>query len=351
MIDRALAWLRANLLGSAWSTLLTVLMLALLALVLPPLWRWAVTQATLFGQSRLDCTGAGACWAFVSARLPSFLYGRYPAAERWRIDLAAALFAVLAVAAAREGFRWRGLAAAALVLPYPLVAGVLLVGGVAGLPRVETNSWGGLTLNFVLAYVAVVGSLPLGVLLAFGRRSELPVVRWLSIGFIELWRGVPLLTVLFMGMVMLPLFLPSGVTVDSLIRAMVALTLFTSAYMAEIVRGGLQGVGRGQVEAAASLGLHPFQVQLLVVLPQALRLVVPGIVNTVIDLFKDTTLVTVVGLFDLLGTINQGLKDQAWLGMAREGYAFAALVFFACCFGLSLYSRGLERRLAAGERR
>ena len=173
-------------------------------------------------------------------------------------------------------------------------------------------------------------------------------MRAVSIGFIELWRGVPLLTVLFMGMVMLPLFLPGGVTVDSLLRAMIVLTLFTSAYMAEVVRGGLQGVPAGQSEAAYSMGMGYWGVQALVVMPQALRLVIPAIVNTVIDLFKDTTLVTIVGLFELLGTTNQAIKDPAWLGLAREGYSFTALVFFVCCFGMSLYSRRLERRLAAG---
>src|SRR6185295_531603 len=203
-------------------------------------------------------------------------------------------------------------------------------------------------LNVVLAFVAVAGSLPFGVVLALGRRSALPLVRALSVGFIELWRGVPLLTVLFMGMVMLPLFLPGGVTVDSLVRAMVALTLFTSAYMAEVVRGGLQGVPMGQSEAAYSMGMGYWRVQALVVMPQAIRLVIPAIVNTVIDLFKDTTLIAIFGLFELLGTINQSLKDPSWLGLPREGYAFAALVFFVCCFGMSLYSRGLERQLAAG---
>jgi general L-amino acid transport system permease protein len=219
---------------------------------------------------------------------------------------------------------------------------------VFGLPRVDTNNWGGLMVNVTLAFVAVAGSLPLGIALALGRRSHMPIVRALSIGFIELWRGVPLLTVLFMGMVMLPLFLPGGMTVDSLVRAMIVLTLFTSAYMAEVVRGGLQGVPRGQEEAAYAAGMGYWQVQGLIVLPQALRLVIPAIVNTVIDLFKDTTLVSIVGVFDLLMVVNQSLKDQAWLGLAKEGYAFAAFVFFTCCFAMSVYSRRLERQLARG---
>ena len=202
-----------------------------------------------------------------------------------------------------------------------------------------------------MAFIAVAGSIPLGILLALGRRSSLPVVRGFCIGFIELWRGVPLLTVIFMAAVMLPLFLPEGANLDRLVRAMVALTLFTSAYMAEVVRGGLQGVSGGQAEAAYSLGLGYWQVQGLVVLPQALRTVLPAIVNTVIDLFKDTTLVAIVGITDLLGVVNLALRDQAWLGLAREGYVFAGLVFFVCCFAVSRFSARLERRLNVDHQR
>jgi general L-amino acid transport system permease protein len=206
-------------------------------------------------------------------------------------------------------------------------------------------------LNVILSFVALAGSLPLGILLALGRRSELPAFRYFSVGFIELWRGVPLLTALFMATIILPLFLPDGVTLDRLVRAALALTLFTSAYMAEVIRGGLQGVPVGQDEAARSLGLSYWPVQILVVLPQALRLVVPAIVNTAIDLFKDTTLVLIIGLFDLLGMVNLSLKDSAWLGMAHEGFVFAAGMFFVCCLMMSLYSRRLERRLAEPTRR
>jgi general L-amino acid transport system permease protein len=233
----------------------------------------------------------------------------------------------------------------ALLTVFPILAGVLLVGGVLGLAFVDTTLWGGLMLNVIISFVTVAGSLPLGILLALGRRSVLPAVRYVSIGFIELWRGVPLLTILFMSSVMVPLFLPAGVSVDRLVRAMVALVLFNSAYMAEVVRGGLQGVAEGQEEAAVSLGLRWWQVQAFVVLPQAMRIVVPGIINTVVDLFKDTTLVTIVGLSDLLGAVNQALKDPAWLGFAKEGYVFSAVVFFACCFAMSAYGRSVERRL------
>jgi general L-amino acid transport system permease protein len=347
-LEAPFAWARGNLLDGWGNAALTLAMVALFALLVPPLVRWALVQATFEGASRAACDAGGACWAMVTARFPTFIYGRYPLDERWRINLAFALLVLFAVPAMREGGRRRGLWAVLLVTLFPVIAGVLLSGGVLGLRHVDTNLWGGLTVNFVLSFVAVAGSLPLGILLALGRRSRLRFVRGASVAFIELWRGVPLLTVLFMGMVMLPLFLPGGMSIDSLIRAMIVLTLFTSAYMAEVVRGGLQGVPNGQSEAAYAMGMGYWRVQALVVMPQALRLVIPAIVNTVIDLFKDTTLVSIVGLFDLLFTANQSLKDPAWLGLAGEAYAFTAAVFFVCCFGMSLYSRGLEKRLAAG---
>lgn len=348
LLDRSWAWVRANLLSSPFNIALTVIMLAAFWFTLVPLVKWVVTGATITGTTKAECTGAGACWIFIKERFPAFFYGRYPVAERWRVDAAAILLAVFAIPAMGDWLRQRWIAVLALVAVYPVIAGILLRGGVFGLVPVETALWGGLMLNAVLTFLAVAGSLPFGILLALGRRSKYPVVRLFSIAFIELWRGVPLLTALFMGMVMLPLFLPQGVTVDNLVRAAVALTLFTSAYMAEIVRGGLQAIPVGQVEAAKAVGLRYWQVQAFIVLPQALRIVVPNIVNTVIDLFKDTTLVVIVSLFDLLGVVNQSLKDSAWLGMAKEGYAFAGLVFFVCCWSMSMYSRRLERRLGVG---
>ena len=341
-----LTWLRVNLFSSWTNGLLTVLVLGLFWLVIPPLLDWAIFNATLNAATKAQCAADGACWAFIKQRFALFFYGRDPAAERWRVDLSAVLLVVFLVPAMMDGVRHRWVAVVALVGVYPIIAALLMAGGVFGLPWVDTEYWGGLMLNTVLSFVAIAGSLPLGIVLALGRRSRLPLVRYACIGFIELWRGVPLLTVLFMAMVMMPLFLPGGVTVDKLVRALIALTLFTAAYMAEVIRGGLQGVPRGQEEAARSLGLGYWRTQGLVVLPQAIRLVVPGIVNTVVDLYKDTTLVTIVGLFDLLGVVNQSLKDSAWLGMAKEGYAFAAALFFVICWGMSLYSRKVERRLA-----
>ena len=349
--ERWMGWLRRNLFDSPANSFLTLAAAVFLALVLPAVWNWAVTQADLWGDSKSACGGQGACWVFVRLRLPVFIFGQYPPSEQWRVVVAVSLLIGFAVPALRDGTAHRGLWVALLLTLFPLVAGVLLVGGVPGLPFIDTTLWGGLTLDVVIAFVTMAGSLPLGVLLAYGRRSRLAGIRTVSIAFIELWRGVPLLTVLFMAAVLLPLFLPNGATVDRLVRAMGALVLFNAAYMAEVVRGGLQGVDAEQEEAAQSLGLAWWQTQTLVVLPQAMRIIVPGIINTAVDLFKDTTLVTIVGLSDLLGAVNQSLKDPAWLGLAPEGYAFAAVVFFVCCFAMSAYGRSFERRLARGQGR
>jgi len=345
VIARVRTWLGRNLFSSPVNTLLTVLVIGFLWLTLPPLYQWAIGGATLAGSSKAACTGDGACWTFIRLRLPLFLWGHYPIEQLWRVGAALLLLVGFAVPVLREHNRHRGRAMLLLLTVFPLLAGVLLVGGVPGLPHVDTSQWGGLMLDVIVSFVTVAGALPLGILLALGRRSQLRVIRTLSVGFIELWRGVPLLTVLFMSAVMVPLFLPQGVSVDRLIRAMVAFTLFNAAYMAETVRGGLQGVPEGQEEAAYSLGLSWWQVQTFVTLPQALRHVVPGIVNNIVDLFKDTSLITIIGLVDLLGAANQALKDPAWLGLAKEGYVFTAVMFFACCFAMSSYGRSVERRL------
>jgi len=238
--------------------------------------------------------------------------------------------------------------------PFAAVALLLLALGIDfGLAPVRTNEWGGLMLTLVVAIVGITGSLPIGILLALGRRSKMPIVRYFCIGFIELWRGVPMVTVLFMANVMLPLFLPPGTDVDRLLRALVGVTMFSSAYMAEIVRGGLQAIPRGQYEAAAAMGLGYWQMMRLIILPQALKIVIPGIVNTFIGLFKDTTLVVFVGLFDLLGMVQVSLDDQNWATphTAATGFVFAAMIYWVFCFGMSRYSLFMERRLSAGQRR
>ncbi|MCB4767895.1 amino acid ABC transporter permease [Ancylobacter sp. Lp-2] len=341
---RTRRWLRTNLFSSPLMGTLSVLTLLLLGFALPPLFRWAFLDAVFDGSNRSVC-GAGACWAFIADRLEQFAYGRYTPAERWRVDIALALLAGFAALSLWSRNPHRALSVLLLVTLCPAIATVLLIGGVFGLPFVPTDQWGGLSLNIILTFATVVLALPLGVVLAMGRRSQLSVIRWSCTAFIEVLRGVPLLTVLFMAMVMLPMFLPEGVTFDRLVRAIIGLSLFVAAYFAEIIRAGLQGIPKGQYEAAAAIGLGFWGAHRLIVLPQAFRLVVPGIVNTVIDLFKDTTLVSIIGLFDLLGVVGQSIKDPNWLGLGREGYAFAALVFFICCYAMSLLSLRIERRI------
>ena len=346
---RAIDWARRNLFSSVFNSILTIVVLALAAFILPPLLRWTITHASFWGMDKSACTGDGACWTFIRVRFPLFIYGRYPSDQYWRVDFSFVLLAAFCIPVLRDKVPHRWAWALVLLLVFPTIASVLLWGGIFGLPYVDTSLWGGLMLDVIVSFVTVAGSLPFGIVLAFGRRSRLPIVRMLSIGYIEVWRGVPLLTVLFMSTVVLPLFMPEGVSLDRLLRAMAALVLFNSAYMAEVVRGGLQGVAAGQEEAAHTLGLRWWHAQAFIVLPQAMRIVVPGIINTVVDLFKDTTLVTIIGLFDLLGTVEQALKDPAWLGFAKEGYVFSAMMFFVCCFAMSAYGRSFERRLARSD--
>ena len=330
--------------GTKLNAAITAGLVLVLVWVLPGLVRWGVAEATWSAVDRRGCGPDGACWAFIEARWALFFYGPYPPPERWRVDVAAILL-VAALLAALFVRRGRGWALLALLVGVPVVGGVLLAGGVPGLPAVSTADWGGLLLNVVLCFLAVAAAIPLGTLLALGRRARLPFIRALCTTLVEFWRGVPILAVLFMGLVLLPMMLPPSWRLDTLVRAAAVLVFFISAYMAEVIRGGLQGVGKGQYEAAAALGLGPVQAHLRIILPQAMRIAVPGIINLVIDLFKDTTLVSIIGLFDLMGVVNQSLKDQAWLGHATEGYVFAALVFFACCLLISLAGSVLERRL------
>ncbi|MBF7729793.1 amino acid ABC transporter permease [Pseudomonas sp. N040] len=346
-----LAWLRSNLFSNWFNTLLTLLAAYLVWLVIPPLLQWAFIDADWTGSTRSDCTGDGACWVFVRERFSQFMYGFYPEELRWRVNLTVllAIFGAAPLFVARMPRKL--LYAPGYLLLYPLLAFWLLHGGFLGLEQVNTSQWGGLMLTLVIAAVGIAGALPLGILLALGRRSDLPAIRVLCVTFIEFWRGVPLITVLFMSSVMLPLFLPEGLSFDKLVRALIGVILFQSAYIAEVVRGGLQAIPKGQYEAAAALGLGYWRMMGLVILPQALKLVIPGIVNTFIALFKDTSLVIIIGLFDLLNSIKQATTDPAWIGMATEGYVFAALVFWIFCFGMSRYSLRLEHRLDTGHKR
>jgi general L-amino acid transport system permease protein len=337
-------WLRRNLFSSPLNGAATIVLAAALGAASVPVLDWAVLSADWRGTTRTDCTGEGACWVFVGARLGQFLYGFYPEAERWRVDVAAGLVLLAAAVFAVPHLSRRAAVGTVALLIAMALGYVLLTGGAIGLPAVAPRQWGGLMLTLVITLCALVVAFPLGILLALGRRSEMPVIRALCVAFIELWRGVPLITVLFMASVMLPLFLPEGAAADKLLRALIGIALFASAYMAEVVRGGLQAVPRGQAEAAAALGLGYWQAMASVILPQALRHVIPGLINTVIGLFKDTTLVLIIGMFDFLGIVQAALTDPAWLGFTMEGYVFAGLVYWTICFALSQASRRLERR-------
>jgi general L-amino acid transport system permease protein len=350
-----LASLRENLFGSWGSGLLTVAGLALIALLLPPLLRFLIIDAVWIARDGAAChaPGAGACWAFIAAKLPYFVYGAYPLGERWRVDVTLALGGMLILWLLWLDAPWRRAAAMLFFVAFPLAAFILLYGApILGLVTVETHLWGGIFVSLLVALVGIVVSLPVGVLLALGRRSRLPVLSLACTSFIEIVRGVPMITVLFMANTMLPLFVPEDLAPDRLLRPLIGVALFASAYMAEVVRGGLQAIPKGQVEAAQALGLHPWTIMRRVVLPQALRHVVPGIVNTFIGLFKDTTLVAVVGVFDFLRTIESARLDPAWAGptISATGYAFAALFYFMFCFGMSRYSLFVEGRLGAGRR-
>ncbi|ELS24921.1 Glutamate Aspartate transport system permease protein GltK [Metapseudomonas furukawaii] len=347
----AVGWLRSNLFSNWFNTLLTLLAIYLVWLIVPPLLQWAFFQADWTGTTRADCTSEGACWVFIKVRFAQFMYGFYPEALRWRVDLAVWVAIIGAAPLFVPRFQFKVKYGLAFLVIYPLVAYWLLHGGFLGLETVSTSRWGGLMLTLVIAAVGIVGALPLGIMLALGRRSNMPAIKVICVTFIEFWRGVPLITVLFMSSVMLPLFLPEGLSFDKLLRALIGVILFQSAYIAEVVRGGLQAIPKGQYEAAGAMGLGYWRMMGLVILPQALKLVIPGIVNTFIALFKDTSLVIIIGLFDLLNSIKQATTDPAWLGMATEGYVFAALVFWIFCFGMSRYSMSLERKLDTGHKR
>ncbi|MDH4584809.1 amino acid ABC transporter permease [Pseudomonas sp. BN415] len=344
-------WLRGNLFSNWFNTLLTLFAIYLVWLIVPPLLQWAFLQADWNGSTRADCTSEGACWVFIKMRFAQFMYGFYPEALRWRVDLAVWIAIIGAAPLFIPRFQQKAKYGLAFLVIYPIVAYWLLHGGFLGMSTVSTSQWGGLMLTLVIAAVGIVGALPLGILLALGRRSNLPAIKVICVTFIEFWRGVPLITVLFMSSVMLPLFLPEGLSFDKLLRALIGVIMFQSAYIAEVVRGGLQAIPKGQYEAAAAMGLGYWRMMGLVILPQALKLVIPGIVNTFIALFKDTSLVIIIGLFDLLNSIKQATTDPAWLGMATEGYVFAALVFWIFCFGMSRYSMSLERKLDTGHKR
>ena len=354
-----LGWLRINLFSNWVNSLITIFVLYILIQFIPWILNWTIFAAdfkyNFNGEeiinremcSRvLDPENGGACWAIIYVRFYQFMYGFYPREEVWRVNLSYFMLAVAIVPLLFDKFPFRK-HFLKFTYVFPIIAFFLLNGGL-GLEPVSTNKWGGLLVTLVLGCTGIALAFPLGIILALGRRSNLPVISMMCTLFIEFIRGVPLITLLFFGMVMLPLFLPEGIDMDGLARVLVAVTLFQSAYMAEVIRGGLQAIPQGQYEAARSIGLSYWQMNMKVVLPQAIRISIPSIVNTSIGLFKDTTLVIIVGLLDLLGIGRGALADTTWLGLAYEVYFFVSLVFFIFTFAMSRYSLYLEKKLKTG---
>jgi general L-amino acid transport system permease protein len=344
------AWLRNNLFSSPLNTLVSLGLLAAVVMGGSNILQWMVFDADWIGTTRDDCTRDGACWVFVQARFSQFMFGFYPEAELWRPILFFALLAGLIAWLLVDCIPYKKWALLFTLVPFPVLATLLLHGGIFSLPVVDTHMWGGLLVTLIIALSGILASLPFGILLALGRRSNMPVIRSMSTVYIEFWRGVPLITVLFMASVMLPLFLSGGTEIDKLLRALIGVVLFNAAYMAEAVRGGLQSIPKGQYEAAQALGLNYWKMTRLVVLPQALKISIPSIVNTFIALLKDTSLVLIIGMFDVLGIAQSANSDPAWLGFSTESYLFAAFVFWIMCFGMSRYSHHLENKLHTGHR-
>lgn len=329
--------------GSPLNLLLTALVLAAAAALAGPALRWAVLDAAAWPAEPAACRDIeGACWSFVVAKSGQILFGIYPMEERWR-PLLVSLGLLALIAATLRPASWRPALAAvwAVALPAALLT---MFGGIAGLSYVATTMWGGLPVTLLLTVTAVGAGFPLGVLLALARQSELPAIRALSVGFIEVTRALPLLSILFIASIMLPLLLPEWLLPDKFFRAMIALLLFAAAYIAEVVRGGLQGVAPGQAEAAQALGLGYWQTQRLIVVPQALAMVIPSLTNTIIVMIKNTSLVLVVGLFDLISSGRAALADPEWSSPAMETYLFIALIYFALCFGFGRFAGVLEQR-------
>lgn len=341
-----IGWLRANLFNSWFNSLLTLAILLLFSQTIPPFVRWAFIDSRWMSTSQECAAAGGACWSLIPANIRFMLFGFYPYEAQWRPAVAIVLLvALLIYSQYRRNWNkslfyiWLGGLA---------IMGVLMKGGLLGLDPVETSQWGGLPLTLMLSVFGLTAAYPLGVVLALGRQSRLPAIRSLCIVYIELIRGVPLISLLFMSSVVFPLFLPEGVNLNAILRAQVAIILFTAAYIAEVVRGGLQGMSRGQYEAAESLGLNYVQTMRLVILPQALKIVIPPSVSILISAFKDTSLVVIIALYDLLKTTQSVLGDPRWMGFSAEAYIFVALIYFICCFYMSNFSRKLERELDTG---
>ena len=340
--------LNKNVNTSNFNAVLTLLIIFLIIKAIPPSMSWMILDANISGDSREACTGTGACWTYIKVWFKRFMYGMYPNELHWRINAAFILVIVLGMAGLLATEKLKKYLALYYVIIYPIIAFLiiyyLISGGAFGLEWGETGAWGGLSLTFIVSFFCLIFCFPLGMIFALGRRSSLPTVRYISIGYIEFWRGVPLITVLFMSSVMFPMFLPEDFFMDKLVRVIIAITLFEAAYCAEVIRGGLQALPRGQYDAAKSLGMGYWKMHIFVILPQALKLVIPGIANTFLALVKDTPLIFVVGLAEIAGMLALAKTNPEWLGFAMEGYIFASIIFWIICYAMSKYSYNLEAK-------
>jgi general L-amino acid transport system permease protein len=358
----AILWVRTNLFSSWINTVLTAASIYLLYIMIPPLLDWMFFNASFsFGTinffgfdikfseamaTNTNCGREGACWPYIYEKLYMYTYGFYPRTETWRpnivFGLTALLFVIIPLV---KNYKYKNRVTLSLIVFYPIISYILISGGFGLLPVVETHQWGGLLLTLIIASVGIIVSFPIGVVLALGRQSELRVIKLFSTLFIEFIRAVPLITILFMASFVLPLFLePGNNSVDKLLRALIGIALFQAAYFAEVVRGGLQAIPRGQYEAADAIGLSYFQKNALIVLPQALKISIPNIVGSSISLFKDTTLVLIIGLLDMLAMVGLTTADPYWLGRETEGYVFVTIVMWVMLYSMSRYSRKLELR-------
>jgi len=342
----AVGWVKTNLFNNLFNSILTLVVLYILWQVVPPFIRWAFIDSQWLSTGE-ECRGSkGACWSVIPANIRFIILGFFPYELQWR-PLLAMVILVSLLFYSRNRKHWKKSLAYAWITSL-FIMGLLMKGGILGLAPVESTQWGGLPLTLLLSVFGLAAAYPLGVILALGRQSRMPAVKTLCIIYIEMIRGVPLITLLFMSSIVFPLFLPQGVTVNVILRAQVAIIMFTAAYIAEVVRGGLQGMSQGQYEAAESMGLNYYQAMRLVILPQALKIVIPPTVSQLISALKDTSLVVIIALYDLLKTTQSVLSDPAWMAFSSEAYIFVALIYFGCCYFMSSYSRRLEKELDTG---
>ena len=335
-------WIRQNLFSSPLNAILTIVILSIFWFSIIPFIKWALIDAVWSADA--NCReSSGACWSIITSNYKIILFGFYPQDILWRPTISIIILVTLLFISRNRNW-WNAYLGWGWLISL-VVMGVLLKGGILGLEHVEIDKWGGIILTLLLSVFGLTAAYPLGVILALGRQSKMPVIKTFCVFYIELIRGVPLISLLFMSSVVFPLFLPEGVSINGILRAQVAIILFTAAYIAEVVRGGLQGMNKGQFEAADSIGLNYSQTMRLIILPQALKIVIPPSVSILISAFKDTSLVVIIGLYDLLKTTQSVLSEPKWMGFSAEAYIFIALIYFLCCFFMSNYSRKLEREL------